>query len=1083
MTGPMNRRLGFSNGLKGHYPPLKREEAIREAFKQDSEIIGVQTEEFLRLVYPSYLVDVESIEDLLLEENCTLWQSMIFFRICSCTVDNADQIFAHVNERFEKLFTALCAINIPVTYGIVSRGGVTQLVLGVCSKDDVASVKTLTQGMLSGIHMEEIVPDFSPHEDKQVYHGILTGVPSLYVKEEKQPFSLAPIMHSLNGQDYTLLFIAKPVSRKVIEKKISALIAVRDQAFAVSKRNIARASSFSDSQTESHTDTDGQTNTDAQVGGGVGASLGGGMGAAIGSIVPGIGTAAGAGLGFAIGGALGTAIGTLRGGGKSHSEAYSAGISKTITDGMTISGELQNGFALELMKYADAAIERLKGGQNNGMWQIAIAYAADSEMSRNIIRACLSGELSKLDAEKLPMLPFEPKPSAEALVIPKFLNESDDANALCCYVNSAELGLLCTVPAESVPDFELRREKQFPLLAGRIGANTICIGHVVDGKRPMANMPFTLSEQDLNKHVFVCGLTGSGKSTTVKKILVEAKKPFLVIESAKKEYRNIAVETEVYTQGRPDIHAPHINPFYILPGVSPQVHIDYLKDLFNASFSFYGPMPYILEKCLHAVYKNKGWNLTLGYHPLLVNSESAVNFFSMEHMKTQYAKQAHKFLFPTMQELKDEIARYIDEELKYDGEVAGNVKTAMKVRLESLCVGAKGYTFNTSECLDFADVLKKNIVFELEGLADDSDKAFSVGLLVIFINEYRQVEKELRGIQGTGLQHLLVIEEAHRLLKNVATERTAETMGNPKGKAVEHFTNMLAEMRSYGQGVIVAEQIPTRLAPDVIKNSSTKIVHRIVSADDQETIANTIGITGDDAIQLGALEAGLAYCHKEGMALPIPVKILNSFLSQGEEKPLDVFVTDDLIAFQKEDSFAEIALSEVRSFFGEALCVKEKVFAFLNTLMVESETCCVDACEALVAFVAKACEEKDVHLPLADAESAQGACLVERLLSMMVRGVYRTRRLPEDSFAALLQKTLYAPSAEKITALKVMLQSLYDEKDLAHYAKVNVACLIQHLLEEDKNINIPSTVRTHFMTPSLSTVEEIENQVKSHAWN
>ena len=129
MTGPMNRRLGFSNGLKGHYPPLKREEAIREAFKQDSEIIGVQTEEFLRLVYPSYLVDVESIEALLLEENCTLWQSMIFFRICSCTVDNADQIFAHVNERFEKLFTALCAISIPVTYGIVSRGGVTQLVL------------------------------------------------------------------------------------------------------------------------------------------------------------------------------------------------------------------------------------------------------------------------------------------------------------------------------------------------------------------------------------------------------------------------------------------------------------------------------------------------------------------------------------------------------------------------------------------------------------------------------------------------------------------------------------------------------------------------------------------------------------------------------------------------------------------------------------------------------------------------------------------------------------------------------------------------------------------------------------------
>lgn len=113
------------------------------------------------------------------------------------------------------------------------------------------------------------------------------------------------------------------------------------------------------------------------------------------------------------------------------------------------------------------------------------------------------------------------------------------------------------------------------------------------------------------------------------------------------------------------------------------------------------------------------------------------------------------------------------------------------------------------------------------------------------------------------MQHLLVIEIAHRLLKNVETERQLNSEGNPKGKAVEHFTNMIAEMRSYGQGVIVAEQIPTKLAPDVIKNSSTKIVQRIVSPTITQTIANTIGITGDDAIQLGSLETGFAYCHKE----------------------------------------------------------------------------------------------------------------------------------------------------------------------------------------------------------------------------
>ena len=166
-----------------------------------------------------------------------------------------------------------------------------------------------------------------------------------------------------------------------------------------------------------------------------------------------------------------------------------------------------------------------------------------------------------------------------------------------------------------------------------------------------------------------------------------------------------------------------------------------------------------------------------------------------------------------MHDLKCEIQRYIDQEMQYEGEVAGNIKTAIKTRLESLCNGAKGYMFNTNEYVDMEKLLNEDVVFELEGLADDSDKAFCVGLLIVFINEYRQVYKEAKGNKKSNLQHLLVIEEAHRLLKNTDTERYSENMGNPKGKAVEHFTNMIAEMRSYGQGVIIAEQIPSKLAP------------------------------------------------------------------------------------------------------------------------------------------------------------------------------------------------------------------------------------------------------------------------------
>lgn len=1057
--------------------PVKKEEELRKEFHEDSRMVGDQVAEFLHLVYPSYLVDPSDMESLLDNESTLRLESMTFFRISSCTADHADKVFESVNERFEKLFTAFYSIDIPIAYGLVSSEGVTNLVIGVYQSGGVGSVKTMMQGMLSGIELKEIKPSFQCNH-REVSHGILSGIPALFLNGKKQNFSLSSIMRSLNGQEYVLLFLAKPVKQDIIFQDISKLISVRDRAFAVSKRNVARSCNYSETNSRTNSVNDSQNNVAAQAVGGAGAAVGAAVGALAGTfLAPGLGTVAGTTLGGAVGGGLGTVIGNIAGKGKSHAEGYSESVSRAITEGKTVAGDIQNGFAIELMNYADSAIERLKGGQNNGIWQTAIVYSAGSEVARNMIRACLSGELSKIDAKKLPMIAFEPEKSGDDFVrIPDFL-ENDQPNALCSYLNSAELGLLCTVPTESVPDFELRLEKKFSLVASRAKDDNIKIGSVVDGRRILDHMPFALSARDLNKHTFVCGITGSGKTTTVKKILVEAKKPFLVIESAKKEYRNIVVDTEVYTLGKPEIHAPHMNPFYILPGVSPQVHIDYLKDLFQASFSFYGPMTYILEKCLHAVYQNKGWNLTLGCHPMLANCKSPIDFFNIEYTKKQYSNESHKFLFPTMQELKDEIARYVNEELNYDGEVAGNVKTAMKVRLENLCIGAKGYTFNTSEMIDFDQLLKKNVVFELEGFADDSDKAFSVGLLVIFINEYRQVKREISGNQEMGLQHLLVIEEAHRLLKNVDTERSTESAGNPKGKAVEHFTNMIAEMRSYGQGVIVAEQIPVKLAPDVIKNSSTKIVQRIVSVDDQRVIANTIGVAKKDAMQLGTLETGYAYCHKEGMVLPAPVKISDYFMDEdGNRQDLDVFVSDEQLYNSQSDRFDGINLSMVRNFFGGNQQMKRMVIGFINSIMIEDEKNCEAACAAIMKYAADEIKRNDIQLTfMNDLYRVSAAYLTENIITMMVRGIYKTKKLPNDAFVNLLKETLYAPKNENIRKIRRMLQDLY-EKDLAGYAKINVAALVKRSLK--KNTDIRSTIQEYFVAASDNTVNNIAEMAK-----
>ena len=302
----------------------------------------------------------------------------------------------------------------------------------------------------------------------------------------------------------------------------------------------------------------------------------------------------------------------------------------------------------------------------------------------------------------------------------------------------------------------------------------------------------------------------------------------------------------------------------VLPQVSLITHIDNLKSIFYASFSLYGPMPYILEKCIYNIYQERGWNLTTGTH----HRVTIETFADCQH---------HRYIYPTIRDLVDEVNRYVKDELEYKGELQDNIRSAIVARLESLAVGAKGFLFNTHEAIDIEKFLSENVVLELESLSDDDDKAFFVGLMLSLVSEYRQSLARQSALNDEDdLRHVLVIEEAHRLLKNVQTERTHEMLGNPKGKAVESFCNLIAEMRSYGQGVIVAEQIPTKIAPDVIKNTNTKIIHRLVSLDDQIAVGTGLGLEEQECRYLNQLAAGTALAHKEGMAKPVEIAVFNN---------------------------------------------------------------------------------------------------------------------------------------------------------------------------------------------------------------
>ena len=1074
-----------------------------ELFKQNTQKLASQSDRFITDYYPSYISTNENIENLMQRDSLSAINSLIFYKLDECSIDTQTitqdnhpaNLLEYFSTKLQKLFTTAYSIMQPICYGIVSYESETSLVLGIApeEEDDKDTIKQIVEGLLPGITLSDFsgkfrnavgqkAPGIPVAYDKDRYVGCITGVPALKQDGKYLNKDLSSLMRSLNGANYTIMVMASPIDTLSIQSKIDEAIEIKDQCVQISKQTV----SIQQGTSQSNTHTDGKAIND-----GTNESVAKNSGINVAGSIP--GAAAGAGAGFLAGGPVGAIIGGLAGlfvgkqlsfnkgksktKGKTHSEtvSYSDAVSESITQSGSLAFDVQNGYAMELMQMADTVIERLKIGRSIGMWNMVVSYSSDSKLVRDIIQGSLYSEIASGDPNTLPPVTFSAKDQcivdgqikkthATHILIP-----NTNLNTISSMVTSEELCGICTIPTENVPGFSIKHVKSYPINCPGSNQHDVPLGNVCEFNREINNIKFFLSEDDIVKHIFVCGITGSGKTTTVKKLLCSTEKPFLVIEPAKKEYRNILKDNvTIYTLGRPEVNSLRFNPFYIMPGINPQQHIDLLKDLFSASFSFYGPMPYIFEKCLHNIYIKKGWNLTLGFHPYLTDQRKPEDLFSSDIVNQRYSLNSHKFLFPTMQDLKDEVDSYIENNTDYEGEIKGNIRSAIKSRIDSLCVGAKGYMFNTAQISNIQDILSSNTVFELEGLADDSDKAFALGLLIIFINEHRQTEKELSGVKPIGLQHILVIEEAHRLLKNVSTEQ-GEDVGNPKGKAVDHFTNLLAEMRSYGQGVIIAEQIPCKLAPDVIKNSSNKIVHRIVASDDQQVIANTIGIAAEDAIHLGINQKGQALCHKEGMALPILVKI---------DRVEDRITKTDNALYQAglQEKLQSINISSIHSTCHET--IKVEAVKVLNSLFINQNNQFIEA--GLEDFMSKVENE----LRMSGASIIQGIkkdtciriCLIDEITNLLVNGIYSQGNLPSNKTTNLLSQFIMIPSKRHQELLLDELEPNYKPQSLKGIVIRNLGNLLctEFISGED----ISPKVGEFLIAPDEQTAHEVKKKLE-----
>ena len=513
----------------------------------------------------------------------------------------------------------------------------------------------------------------------------------------------------------------------------------------------------------------------------------------------------------------------------------------------------------------------LRQAAATGLWRIhLLAGAATAQAAAQVAGlVCASADLQHLPYALTPLRGRSSLEETLAAVTsqPPADDPADPVPQSPFFASSALLAELARPPAKEVPGVRFVLRPDFdvtPEITGGRGAGAgggldlaaeagVPLGVVLDRNRMPAG-PLSLPRSSMNRHVFVCGATGAGKSQTVRTLLEAATAagiPWLVVEPAKAEYKLMAarlpgVPVVRIAPGEADQVAAGINP--LEPAAGPggtrfplQAHADLVRALFLAAFEAEEPFPQVLAAALTRCYEDAGWDLALG-EPTAGAGPSPG--------------------YPSLGDLQA-AAEQVVTEIGYGREITDNVRGFIKVRLSSLRLGTTGRFLQGGHPLDFARLLNRNVVLEIEDIGDDQDKAFLMGTVLIRLAGHLRIRQREEGPARPSLRHLTVIEEAHRLLRN------PEGRSGPAAHAVEMFAGLLAEVRAYGEGLIVAEQIPAKLVPDVIKNTAVKIVHRLPAADDREAVGATMNITDDQSQFLVTLTPGEAAVFTDGMDYPL----------------------------------------------------------------------------------------------------------------------------------------------------------------------------------------------------------------------
>ena len=374
------------------------------------------------------------------------------------------------------------------------------------------------------------------------------------------------------------------------------------------------------------------------------------------------------------------------------------------------------------------------------------------------------------------------------------------------------------------------------------------LGHIYHMHKTEPNA-VTLDKTSLTAHAFITGSTGAGKSNTIYHLLDELDKQdvrFLVVEPAKGEYKNVfggRKDVAVYGTNRKKTERLQLNPFSFPDDTHVLEHIDRLIEIFNACWPMYAAMPAVLKDAVEQAYLRKGWDLT--------NSTCA------------------PLIYPTFRDLMDVLPDVVKQS-NYSADTQSDYIGSLYTRIKSLTNGINGQIFCSMSELAAEELFDRNVIVDLSRVGSMETKALLMGVLVLKLQEHRMAMASDK--MDAKLQHVTVLEEAHNLLRRTANIQTQES-SNLQGKSVEMIANAIAEMRTYGEGFIIADQAPGLMDESVIRNTNTKIIMRLPDESDRVLVGKAASLNDDQIVELAKLPLGVAAVYQNDWLEPVLCKI------------------------------------------------------------------------------------------------------------------------------------------------------------------------------------------------------------------